>query len=215
MGPHWLTEYLCVWMMHINTALCVLSDIQGPSVHHFLHWRKYSIGVSAQTSLLQGPLVPVHVPCNESSIISPRLFCASALIWMQKQNHKSKVFLPKLLHCGSKAVTRPLLLPGQFKWRWLKLRMGAILSVLLKHAVKLDCRKRRNAIKTVLLYKWDLAGLPQLPQQPFFPPFFLWQWALKRPQRSLYADQRNSFYKQARRVYIKCMLFIIAIVAVY
>lgn len=145
-GPQWLMEHLCVWMMHTNTAMCVLSDIQGLSVRHSLCWRKYSkysIRVPAQMSQLQGPLVSVHVPCNKSSSIDPRLFCASALIWMQKQHHKSKVFLPKLLHCCSKAVTRPSLLPGRFKRRWLKLRMSAILSVLLKHAVKSVCKEKK------------------------------------------------------------------------
>lgn len=159
-------------MMSTNSAPCLLSEIQGLSVHRFLRWRKHSVRAPAQMSQLQGPLMPARVPRDECGIIAPRLFCASALIWMWMQHHKSKVSFCQNLHCGSKAATRPSLLPGRFKWGWLKLRMGAILSVLLKLAVKPVCGKRRNAIKTVLLYKWDLAGLPQLPQQLFFFPLF-------------------------------------------
>lgn len=102
---------------------------------------------------------------------SKAVLCLSSYMDVNAASQVQGLFLSKPLHCSSKTASRPLLLPGRFKWGWVKLRMGTFLSVLLKHAVKPAWRKRRNAIKTVLLYKWDLAGLPLLPQQPFFPLF--------------------------------------------
>lgn len=195
-GPQWLTEYPCTWKMTINTALRLLSEIQGPSAH------LKEMSCQSACPNVTAPRPPdacTRTPRWKRHHRSKAVLCLSCDVDVNAASQVQGPFLPELLHCSSKALTRPLLLPGRFKWGWLKLRVGVILSVLLKHTVKTANKKSRNAIKTVLLYKWGLACLPQLPQQPFFPPLFPWQWALKRPQRCLYADQRNSFYKQTKK----------------
>lgn len=184
-GVQCLTDYVCTCMMHINTAPCLQPKAPLPVTP--VAEGNHSVRALPECRSAR-PTDATRAPHEARGVIAPRLPCAPA-------PRVQGLFLPKLLPRSSKA--RPSLLPRRFKWGWVKLRKGVILSVLPKHAVKPVFRKRRNAIKTVLLYNTWQVFLSS--PSSLFLPFFLWQWALKRPQRRLYADQRNSFYKQAKK----------------
>lgn len=131
--PQWLTEYSCTWTMTINTIPCLLSEIQGPSA-----CLKETSCQSAFTNVTapRPPDACTRTPRWKQHRHSKAVLCLSCDVDVNAASQVQGLFLPELLHCSSKALTRPLLLPGPFKWGWLKLRVGVILSVLLKHSVK-------------------------------------------------------------------------------